>query len=118
MTQDPTEIYALIFIWQVFSPAKVIFTGVGVLLSVCIIYYTRGLINCNADTSQAAKSVQASQDTLINIFERIEIFLRRLEIYINVPPTTQMMDIIVQIMVEVLLILGIATEEIKQGRMS
>ena len=26
----------LIFIWQVFSPAKVIFAGVGVLLSVCI----------------------------------------------------------------------------------
>jgi len=31
-----SEIRALIFIWQVFSPAKVIFAGVGVLLSVCI----------------------------------------------------------------------------------
>ena len=30
-----SEIYALIFIWQVFSPAKVIFAGVGFLLSVC-----------------------------------------------------------------------------------
>ena len=30
----------------------------------------------------------------------------------------EMMDIIVQIMVEVLSILGIATREIKQGRMS
>ena len=28
---------ALIFIWQVFSPATVIFTGIGVLLSVCIL---------------------------------------------------------------------------------
>jgi hypothetical protein len=30
------EICALMSIWQVFSPAKVIFVGVGVLLSVCI----------------------------------------------------------------------------------
>ena len=30
------KIYTLIFILQVFSPAKVIFTGVAVLLSVCI----------------------------------------------------------------------------------
>jgi hypothetical protein len=114
------EICALIFIWQIFSPAKVIFAGVGVLLSVCIIFITpsRGLINRNAHTSQAAKDVQASQDTLINIFERIEMFFRRLEIYTKVPATTEMMDIIVQIMVEVLSILGIATKEIKQGRMS
>jgi hypothetical protein len=32
-----------------------------------------------------------------------------------VPPTPEMMDIIVKIMVEVLSILGIATKEIKQG---
>jgi hypothetical protein len=31
------EISALIFLWQIFSPGKVIFAGVGVLLSVCII---------------------------------------------------------------------------------
>jgi hypothetical protein len=31
---------ALIFIFQVFSPAKVIFAGVGVLLSVRILLYT------------------------------------------------------------------------------
>ena len=30
-----SEICTLTFIWQVFSPAKVIFAGVGVLLSVC-----------------------------------------------------------------------------------
>ena len=34
------------------------------------------------------------------------------------PPTTEMMNIIIQIMIEVLSILGIATREIKQGRMS
>ena len=72
----------------------------------------------NAFTSQAAKDARASQDTLIDIFERIEMFFRRLEIYTEVPLTTEMMDILIQIMVEVLSILGIATKEIKQGRLS
>ena len=34
------------------------------------------------------------------------------------PPTTEMMDTIIQIMAEVLTILGIATKEMKQSRMS
>ena len=55
---------------------------------------------------------------LLDIFGRIESFFRRLEIYTQVPPTTEMIDTIVQIMVEVLTILGIATNEIKQGRIS
>jgi len=46
------------------------------------------------------------------------MFFRRLEVYIEVQPTTEMMDMIVQIMVEVLSILGIATKKIRQGRMS
>ena len=54
----------------------------------------------------------------MDIFERIEMFFRRLEIYTEVPPTTEMMDIFVEIMAEVFSILGIATKEIKQGRTS
>ena len=73
---------------------------------------------CNTDISQAAKDVRASQDTLVDIFERIEMFFQRLEMYTEVPPTTEMMNIITQIMVEVLSILGIATKEMKQGRIS
>ena len=46
------------------------------------------------------------------------MFFRRLEMYTEVPPTAQMMDIIIRIMVEVLSILGIATKEIGQGRLS
>ena len=52
------------------------------------------------------------------MFGRIEMFFRRLEIYTEVPSTMEMTDIIVQIMAEVLSILGIMTKEIKQGRMS
>jgi len=55
---------------------------------------------------------------LIDIFGRMENFFRRLEIYTQVRPTTEMIDTIIQIMVEVLAILGIATKEIKQGRIS
>ena len=73
---------------------------------------------CNTDFSQAAKDVRASQDTLVDIFERIEMFFRRLEVYTEVSPTSEMMNIIIQIMVEVLSILGIATKEIKQSRIS
>ncbi|KAI9449926.1 hypothetical protein BJY52DRAFT_1419777, partial [Lactarius psammicola] len=81
----------------VFSPAKVIFAGAGVLLL-------------------AAKDVVASQDALIDVFERIESFFRRLETYTEVPTTEAMKDIIVKIMVETLGILGIVTKEMKQGR--
>ena len=74
--------------------------------------------HCNACIYQAAKDARASQDTLIDIFERIEMFFRRLEIYTGVPSTLEMMDIVVRIMAEVLSILGIAVKDIKQGRMS
>jgi hypothetical protein len=72
----------------------------------------------NTYISQAAKDVRASQDTLVDIFERIGMFFRRLEMYTEVPLTTEMIDITIQIMVEVLFILGVATREIKQGRTS
>ena len=82
--------------------------------------YSRWLAigHCNANISQAAKDVRSGQDTLVDIFERIQMFFQRLEIYVDVPPTTEMMDTIILIMAEVLIILGVATKEIKHGRMS
>ncbi|KAH9028942.1 hypothetical protein EDB84DRAFT_257299 [Lactarius hengduanensis] len=81
----------------IFSPAKVISAGVGVLLSV-------------------AKDVNASQETLADLFERIENFFKRLESYAQVPPTDAMTDIIVKIMVEVLNVFAIATKEMRHGQ--
>ncbi|KAH9059079.1 hypothetical protein EDB87DRAFT_827858 [Lactarius vividus] len=81
----------------VFSPAKVIFAGAGVLLL-------------------AAKDVVENQDTLTDIFERIENFFRRLETYTEVPTTDAMRDTIVKIMVEVLGIFAVVTKAMKQGR--
>ncbi len=48
----------------------------------------------------------------------MEHFFRRLEIYTTITPTAAMIDMIVEIMVEVLTILGIATNEVKRGRFS
>jgi len=69
-------------------------------------------------TFQAAKDVSTCQDKLVELFNRIGYFFRRLEIYIEVPPTTAMTDIIVEIMVKVITILGIATKEVQRGRLS
>jgi hypothetical protein len=74
--------------------------------------------HCYTWISQAAIDVRASQDTLVDIFAQIEMFFRRLEVYTEVGPTTEMMEIIIQIIVEVLSFLGIATKVMKQGRMS
>ena len=74
--------------------------------------------HCNICVCQAAKDVRTSQDTLVDIFERIEMFFRRLEIYTEARGISEMMDIIIQVMVEVLSILGIATKQIKEGRIS
>jgi hypothetical protein len=46
------------------------------------------------------------------------MFFRRLEVYTEAQPFSGIMDIIIQIMVEVLSILGTATKEIKQSRLS
>ncbi|KAH8979080.1 hypothetical protein EDB92DRAFT_428718 [Lactarius akahatsu] len=81
----------------VFSPAKVIFAGAGVLLL-------------------AAKDVEAGQDALIDLFERIENFFKRLESYTAVRPTDVMTDMIIKIMIEVLNIFAIATKEMRQSR--
>ena len=55
---------------------------------------------------------------LVDIFSRIEKFFKRLESYTEVPPTAVMTDMIVEIMVEVLGIMAIATKEIKERRSS
>jgi hypothetical protein len=68
--------------------------------------------------SQTAKAVRADQNTLSEMFERIEAFFLRLDIYTEVAPDHGMLDTITAILVEVLNFIGIATKEIKQGRTS
>jgi hypothetical protein len=68
--------------------------------------------------SQAASGVTSSYDALLDLFECLGNFLKRLEIYTTIPPTLVMTDIIVKIMVELLSVLALATKQISQGRFS
>jgi hypothetical protein len=74
--------------------------------------------HCNTDICQAVKDVRESQDTLMDVFERIEMFFRRLEVYTEVRLTAEMTDVITHIMAEVLSILGIATKKITRSTIS
>jgi hypothetical protein len=67
---------------------------------------------------QAASGVTSSYDALLDLFECLGNFLKRLEIYTNIPPTPTMTDIIVKIMIELLSVLALATTQIRQGRFS
>ncbi|KAH9179178.1 hypothetical protein EDB89DRAFT_1901212 [Lactarius sanguifluus] len=79
-----------------FAPAKVIFAGVGVLLT-------------------AAKDTIASYDTLASLFEQMQSFLQRLGVYSGVPLTPAMTEVLGKIMAEVLSIFAIVTKEMKQS---
>src|SRR5712675_1363361 len=68
---------------------------------------------------QAANGVSSSYDALLELFECIAGFLKRLHIYTEkIPMSSMMSDIIVRIMVEVLSVLALATKQIKEGRFS
>ena len=95
-----------------------IFTGIGSLLSVGVHLNSSPCATLTPNTHQAAQAVSASQGALVDLFERIDNFFRRLEAYIELPPIGGMTDIIVKVMVEVLLILALATREITQGKLS
>ena len=67
---------------------------------------------------QAASEVSSDYDALLDLFECLGNFLKRLDIYITIPPTQMMTDIIVKIMVGLLSVLSLATKQIKRGRFS
>ncbi|KAI0289897.1 hypothetical protein B0F90DRAFT_1929529 [Multifurca ochricompacta] len=81
-----------------FPPANAIFAGIGILLG-------------------AIKDVSSSYDALVDLFESMENFLRRLDIYTKIPSTTAMTAIVVKILIEFLSTLALATEQVKQGRL-
>jgi len=64
------------------------------------------------------QGVSAGQGALFDLFDRIESFFRRLEVYIGLPPTVEMTNTTVNVMAQVLRILALVTKEIKQGILS
>ncbi|KAH9177212.1 hypothetical protein EDB89DRAFT_2200060, partial [Lactarius sanguifluus] len=77
-----------------FPPAKVIFSGIGILLA----------------------DVRASHDALVDLFGRIEGFFKRLKVYTETSSATDFAEVLVNVVVEVLNILSIATKEMEQSR--
>jgi hypothetical protein len=74
-------------------------------------------IPCNM-VGQAASGVSSSYDALLDLFDCLGNFLKRLEIYVMIPPTQQMTEIIVRIIVVLLSVLALARKQIKDGRFS
>ena len=94
------------------------FVGIDVLLSVRPLTSLFNQFPCDICVSQAAGGVSSSYDALLDLFESLGNFLKRLEVYTTIPPTLMMMDLIIKIMVELLSVLALATKQIKQGRFS
>ncbi|KAI0288063.1 hypothetical protein BC826DRAFT_1168203 [Russula brevipes] len=82
-----------------FSPAKAIFTGIGVLLG-------------------AVRDDAASHESLIQLFERIRYFLQRLERYIRNLFTDELSELLGKIMAQLLSILARSTKAMTDGRIS
>jgi len=67
---------------------------------------------------QSANGVISNCDALVDLFESIEHFLNRLNIYTRIPPTPAIDEIVVKILVEFISTLALVTEELKQRRPS
>jgi hypothetical protein len=60
------------------------------------------------------KDARASQGAVIDLFERLDSFFKRLGVYTQISLTTEMADVLVKIVIELLSILSIATKEVKR----
>ena len=74
--------------------------------------------SCDERACQAASGVASSYDALLELFECLTSFLKRLDIYTTIPPTPILTEIVVKIMIELLSVLALALKQIKQGRFS
>jgi hypothetical protein len=73
---------------------------------------------CGLDNQilKAAKGVSTIYDAIIEIFECFEHFLDHLKVLTKIPSTTG--ELLAKIMVEMLGVLGLATQQINRGRFS
>jgi hypothetical protein len=77
------------------------------------VFLVRGL---DTQILKAAKGVSTSYDALIELFECFKHYLGRLKVLTEIPSAVG--EILVKIMVELLEVLALATQQIKQGRFS
>ena len=62
--------------------------------------------------------MSASYDALLELFECLSNFLKRLHIYTGISLDPLMTDIVAKIMVELISILAVAKKQIGRGRLS
>jgi len=74
--------------------------------------------SCDVQANQAAKAITASYDSLVDLLESIENILSRLNVFTLIPFTSEMDEMLVKIMGELLSALALATRELEQGRPS
>ena len=101
-----------------FQPAKAIFAGVDVLIEVRTLLSFPVSWPHDLSTIQAASGVSSSYDALVELFECLGSFLKRIRVYSDIPLTPAMTEISAKIMVELLSVLALATKQVKQGRFS
>ena len=80
------------------------------------VYPTYHLLPSDIQPYQAAEGVSASYDALLELFEGIGSFLKRLDIYAKLSLSPLMTDVIVKMMVELFSVLALVRKQIKQGR--
>ena len=62
--------------------------------------------------------IVTSHIKIVNLFERIHLFLARLKIYIGMPLTNELEELLGNIMAELLAILALSTKEMTDGKFS
>ncbi len=64
------------------------------------------------------RDVIASYEVLLDLFERIQLFLQRLSHYTAVPLTPDTTELLAKIMAQILSILALSTKTMKERRIS
>ena len=86
--------------------------------SLCVFSLISDQANLISECCQAADGVSASYDELLELFECIGNFLKRLHIYTEISLDSLMKDIVARIMVELISILALSKKHINRGRLS
>ena len=100
------------------SPEKAVFAGFSVLLAACLFPLFLRAYLCNTLVLQTVNLKDVSVcDLLVELLESIESFLKHLDIYTKITPTVAMTEIVVKTLMELVSIIALATQLIKQRQL-
>jgi len=103
---------------QTFPPAKAIQACLAIFLDVHAVLQFICRWSCHVHVIQLAKGIISNCDALVNLLESIKHFLNRLNIYTRIPPMPAVDEIVVKILVELISMLALVTDELKQRQSS